>query len=218
MWYWSTLAVILTIGSVEGEFNYTKCPNYWEVRSEVVATSFSLDLMSGQFYEIFYHDYFQGACPHRRCPQTVKSYNLSVGEYGQIIDNFTVRCNYPGHDYHTPFYDNITEHRGFVYMSWPQVGWVFPDTFATVSNNTVDIGYGKQYEWLVEFQCMDEVDEKNGDSRVYYLGINAYAYLPNPSDSFKNEMLNAMKAVGLEPYMNVTDWHVTNQTNCTYPW
>ena len=158
--------------------------------------------------------------------QTIKSYDLSVGQYGRILDNFTLDCM--GELYIEPIYDNITNITGFVEMHWTRLSWTFPDIFVTVSNDTIDIGFGEQYQWLVEFQCIETNEEyhdndgsgfagANDKDFVFYIGINAYAYTPKPSQQLKNQMLESMKAQGLGPYMDYLFYGV-NQTNCTYPW
>ena len=97
--------------------------------------------------------------------RSIKSVNYSIGKYGQILDNFTIECD--------GTYDNISNITGFLWMYWPDgfVKWIYPDIIIAISNNTI---YNNklskyQYEWLIEYQCLDKT-EINGDiSEVYYV-------------------------------------------------
>lgn len=199
--------------------NYSKCPGYWEVMPDYVAKNFSVDLFTGEYYEQYFLDYFEDICPDRRCMHTVKSVNYTIGEYGQILDNFTIEC--AGKLHVEPIYDNITNITGFVWMFWDGItDWIYPDTIIGFSNNTV---YNSkldtyQYEWVIEFQCMDKTEIDNEVSEIYYVGINAYSNVPNPSQEIKTEILNAIKQAGIEMYTdNYGKLHSINQTACVYP-
>merc|ERR1712228_673396 len=176
--------------------------------------NFSVDYFTGEFYEIYIYDYFEDPiCPNRRCMHTINSFNESIGAYGQLLENFTLEC--ADKLYLEPIYENFTNITGFTWMFWDGLtDWIYPNAIIGVSENTVYNNklQKSQYEWFVEFQCMDESDF------VYYIGINAYANVPNPSQNVKNNILNAIKQADLQQYTEDKLFHEVNQTNCTYPY
>ena len=56
------MGVVLLVAMVliiEAEFNYTKRPAPWELQSDTVKQTFSLEKFAGNYYELALHDYTQ---------------------------------------------------------------------------------------------------------------------------------------------------------------
>ena len=202
------------------DFNFTTCPTSNEVETAAVAANFSAEYFAGVYYEIALHDYTQyPTCFFKpTCIQSYKTFNASYGKYGQILDHFSLEC--VGETYKSMFYDTLTDVTGLFEVKVEEAGHVtkkeFHDTVVATGdiitqNNTNGNNVGKQqYEWVMEFQCVQKYD------RVLWTAINFYTYYNQPSQDTINTMLDIAYQQGLGVYLNKTFIYI-DQENCTYP-
>ncbi|KAL3897235.1 MAG: hypothetical protein SGCHY_003554 [Lobulomycetales sp.] len=178
-----------------------KCPTFKQLQSPRLAESFSLDkfAQNDRFYEIAYKDLTQPRfC---KCITSEKRINGS-----EILDNFTIQC--AGQPYSSDLHFEITDSPGVFQGTWNQGGislpWVFPDT-------VVDVGVNKktgQYDWVVEFQCLD------GARGVSFYAFNFYSRVN--TDEFYQDMLDVAMAKFPEFVMNGNQIKKVDHTDCWY--
>eukprot|EP00117_Sycon_ciliatum_P010039 scpid70172/ scgid2297/ len=186
-------------------FNYTKCPQWYELQTPYVRNNFSLDMFAGTYYELALHDYTQlPVCPKPSCMRSQKQVDM---EKSMINDTFTLEC--VGKAYSGPLLFNFTQHRGVFSGHWFITGKVvYPDVVvAAVPDET-----GKHYDRVLEFQCIEELDH------VVFTGINWYSRRQNYTQEYLDEFLQLARDHGLGVYMDSgLKVYIPNQTNCTYP-
>ena len=197
------------------DFNYTKCPTSNEVETPSVAANFSAELFAGIYYEIALHDYTQyPTCIFKpTCIQSYKTWNASYGKYGQVVDHFSLEC--VGDTYKSMFYDTLTGVSGQFNVAVEADGHTtkkeFHDTVVATGPVIQQENSNKsQYEWVIEFQCVQDF------GRVLWTAINFYSYHNKPSNDTVDDMFNVAYQQGLGVYMNRTLIFI-DQDNCTYP-
>eukprot|EP00485_Elphidium_margaritaceum_P010077 CAMPEP_0202692522 /NCGR_PEP_ID=MMETSP1385-20130828/6878_1 /ASSEMBLY_ACC=CAM_ASM_000861 /TAXON_ID=933848 /ORGANISM="Elphidium margaritaceum" /LENGTH=215 /DNA_ID=CAMNT_0049348065 /DNA_START=76 /DNA_END=723 /DNA_ORIENTATION=+ len=211
--YVVVLLAVTIIANV-AEFNNSVCPGPLELQSEAVQANFNMDLFTGVYYEVAYHDYTQNPmCPNRKCTRSVKVFNESLNV---VNDNFTMYCGTKTQEkeYIVPFVFNVTSQKGFFWGEEEKFHTKYPDTVVAIGDSVYNDDTKKtQYEWVVEFQCKEE--HLFGGSHVYFVGINFYCYQANPPQSMLDEMVNAAYKQGLGLWLDQALYY-TNQTDCVY--
>ena len=94
-------------------------------------------------------------------------------------------------------------------------GVIFPDTVVDIGPVTSS---GQQYDWVIEFQCV-QVDSGNAtnSTEVIFTGINFYHSQPQPGNETIAQMLTAARARGLGVYMDHGfGLYTVPQTNCSW--
>ena len=162
----------------------------------------------GTYYEIAYHDYTQpiGVCG---CQRSVKTFHDN-----RIFDDFTLNCgNTKGDNTHSKTYHNnlsfgLTNQTGVWVGKWPIVPTIdFPDTLIDVG----PINENGQYSWVLEFQCVDTLDE------IAFIGVNFYSSLK--SHDFLEDMKASATKYGLDEYIYPAKGNqltLVDQTGCQY--
>ena len=150
------LLVLLTVlTTTAADFNDTKCPAYWEVRSPHVADSFDMNKFVGTYYEQALHDITQyPTCPKLSCIRSVKTWTDTNGGDYQIQDDFSIECF--GHTYST----ECVKQRSFCRV-WP--------SSTHHARHVFDLRY--------YFNTTDE----NGYLVGFLLGTSLRAPLPRPT-------------------------------------
>lgn len=196
--------LVLTVCSlVEGTFNFTKCPASWELQSDVVKKSFNLTKFQGTYYELALHDYTQKPlCPDPSC---IRSHKVVDYRLQQVNETFNLEC--VGHDFTNHFYNNITKTPGFFLSNTDFIpGLIFPDTVVDVHENS-----NGEYEWVIEFQCLEKFDH------VWYVAINWYCRENKVSEDYYQNLLKVARTRGLGLYMDHGEGvYRINQENCKY--
>lgn len=113
------------------------------------------------------------------------------------------------HSYLTTLKFNLTNTTGYWVGKWDVVpGLDFPDTLVDVGAVNATTG---QYAWVLEFQCVQRLDE------ILFIGVNFYSSLAD--HTYLEEMKAAATARGLDPYIYpATGPQLTlvDQTGCLY--
>lgn len=192
------------ISSAVGEFNYTKCPQPWEVQSDAVKKEFNLTKFLGSYYELAFHDYTQyPACP---APSCIRSHKVFNHKTNQINDTFDIRC--VGHTYPVTLLFKLTDIPGHFNGTWARLPeLIIPDTVVDFHENSDGF-----YEWVIEFQCVEKLNH------VWFIGINWYSRIVDSSDSgYLKNIIDVARARGLGFYMDRWEKvYYVNQTNCDY--
>jgi len=192
-------------------FNWTKCPHPWEVQTPGKFDDFSLDRFKGTYYELWLHDWTQyPTCPKGpTCVRSLKSINM---QRQLVNDTWSLECF--GKAYDVPLYFNVTDTKGFL-MGWtPEtnvIGVTFPDTVVDFQPSAD----GKQYDWVVEFQCVD--GKVLGKPKVEFTAFNFYSRYPKVDNKTEQAMLAAARSKGLGIYMDA-GWGMYRvpQDDCLY--
>ncbi len=73
--YFTCLLTFSIWAYIKAEFNFTKCPAYWELQSSRVAKNFNINKVPGTYYELAFHDYTQyPICLKPSCIRAEKSF------------------------------------------------------------------------------------------------------------------------------------------------
>ena len=149
---------LLIFPMVVAEFNYTKCPQPWEIQSDAVKKSFNLTKFVGDYYELALHDYTQyPVCPSPKC---MRSHKVLDRYLKQVNDTGFLQC--VRHKYPNTFHFKLTDIPGHFNGTWTFIpGVLFPDTVVDVHENSEGV-----YEWVIEFQCVEKFNN------VWFVGIN----------------------------------------------
>ncbi len=195
------VSTLILFQVILAEFNYTKCPQPWEIQSDAVKRTFNLTKFEGHYYELALHDYTQyPACPSPTCITSMKVVDRRLN---QVNDTFYIRC--VGHTYPNTFHFKLTDTPGYFNGTWTFIpGVLFPDTVVDFYESSDGL-----YQWVIEFQCVEKFNH------VWFVGINWYSRVNNTDSSYLNTMLDAAKARGLGFYMNNGKKILyVNQTDC----
>lgn len=194
------------------KFNNSKCPSFWELQAPHVATDFTLDDFTGNYFELAFHDVTQRPlCPDSkpRCITSDKAVQTHADGVRFVNDTWNLQCF--GAQYPEALYFNETEHPGYVIGYLPVfkvpflpkgvvAGMKFPDT-------VVDFKAGPD-GWVIELQCVEAFNH------VMFVGINYYSKV-NSEAAFQ-EMHTAAMARGLGLWVDSWPWGLqrVNFTGC----
>ena len=195
------LLLALFAAACAAEFNHTKCPAPWELQSDRVKKSFSLKKFQGDYFELALHDYTQyPVCPKPRC---MSSHKVVDYQMNQINDTFYLVCI--GKNYTSEFHFRLTDTPGFFLGKWTLLPSVtFPDTVVDVYENEAG-----EYEWVIEFQCVEKVDH------VWFVGLNWYSRQRIVSKDYIDSLLSAARKRGLSYFMDYGTGVTIVDQNCT---
>ena len=153
-----------------------------------------MEHFKGVYYEIAYHDYTQpgGICG---CNRANKSFDKTNN---QVDDDFTLNCgnvtkgsnqkNSP--TWHSALKFDVTDKPGYWEGEWKVVpGTKFPDVLVDVGA----VNANGQYDWVLEFQCVEKLGFTVFDAINFYSSV--------PEHTFFDEMHAAMEKAGLHKYV-----------------
>lgn len=193
-------------------FNFTVCPSPAELQSLSVQTNFSLDHFSGTYYELVLHDYTQyPACPEPTCVRSIKRVAQA-----RVADAWQMSCF--GGTYPEALFFNLSSTPGYFFGTWDVLPHaVFPDIVVDVGPLITAPSGAQQYEWVIEFQCVQVSNSTGNGTEVVFTGINFYHYEPTPGNKTISLMLDAARARGLSVYMDHGfGLYTVPQTNCSW--
>lgn len=145
-----------SLALIQGEFNFTTCPAWFELQAEKVKT-FDPSKFFGTYYELAFHDYTQyPTCPFGpKCIRSVKVKESIPENPGfQIVDWFSINC--AGASYPFPLRFNLTNIPGYFegYVKNPPLWWKILEPGEVYPDTVVDfLEVDGVYEWVIEFQC-----------------------------------------------------------------
>jgi hypothetical protein len=133
-----------------------RCPTSASLQSASLSSSFSLTKFATneRFYEIAYKD----ATQPRMCTCITSEKRV---EGDEVLDKFTIQC--AGKPFSSDLHFGITDAPGVFEGTWKQgtrfslttgdvtIPLIFPDTVVEVGVNPKT----KEYDWVVEFQCVE---------------------------------------------------------------
>eukprot|EP01084_Bolivina_argentea_P198725 340204_1 len=215
----ASIFIILVIKS--NAFNYSKCPGPLEVQTADVMNNFDINMYTGIYYEVAYHDLNQSdpSCV-QHCATSNKTLNTLIPA---IEDHFNMFCEINNNQtiryYNDTFEYNLTNISayfvGYVHSNDKFNGHIFPDTVVATGDIVTNAFNKKQYEFVIEFQCKTETIL--GEEFVDFVGVNFYSETNHPTESMMDNMINIAYQQGLGLYLNKS-LVLIDQNNCTYPW
>ena len=133
----------------------------------------------------------------------MSSHKVVDYQMNQINDTFYLVCI--GKNYTSDFHFRLTDTPGFFLGKWTLLPSVtFPDTVVDVYENEAG-----EYEWVIEFQCVEKVDH------VWFVGINWYSRQRIVSKDYINSLLSAARKRGLGYFMDYGTGVTIVDQNCT---
>eukprot|EP00931_Biecheleriopsis_adriatica_P095257 TRINITY_DN6889_c0_g1_i1.p1 TRINITY_DN6889_c0_g1~~TRINITY_DN6889_c0_g1_i1.p1 ORF type:complete len:255 (-),score=57.34 TRINITY_DN6889_c0_g1_i1:92-781(-) len=177
------------------KFNNTKCPHFWEMQTERMK-DFKVDMVSGFYYELAFHDYTQfPLCPdaHPKCITANRSVGTHTDGVRYMDDYWNLGCF--GKFYPQDLLFNVTEHPGYFEGYVPVTK--IPGLPKDIVKNTVFPASIIDFEpgedgWSLELQCVEAL------GGVKFVGINFYA--KKRSVKAYNDMYRVMKETGIDHY------------------
>lgn len=162
------------------KWNNSKCPAFWEIQSDRVQDSFSINDIKGMYYDLGVRDQsFLSFCPVM--PRCITVHNKAGENCGtRFIDQkLTMEC--VGACTHQNFKYNETGFPGVFNATWYQNTWWFlpKDAFAGIVFQKIIVDYEPgEHGWHITFSCMEFL------GHVVYAGIN-YLSKTKTHEAFK---------------------------------
>jgi hypothetical protein len=203
---------LLSIIGVTSAIEFGSCPKPASLQSDFVKNQFDVTKFAngGTFYELGYKDMTQPRMCD--CIRSIKTY---LPDNNQIFDDFTLRC--AGKPQFSSLYFNLKDgdgqpsERGVMYGEWVQGGLKVPLTFPNTIVDAKVHPITGEYEWVIEFQCVEK------SNVIFFYGLNLYAK-DNINPAVLPEMLSAVRARGLGHFLDEgNEVKVVDHSTCEYP-
>lgn len=186
-----------------------KCPTPAELQSTFVKSYFDDSKMNGFWYELAMKDATQPRMC--KCQTSEKSLDHKIN---QLNDGFRIQC--AGKVYYSNLTFALTDVAGVSVGTWNGIPGIDKIEFP---NTVVDVGVHPDtgdYEWMIEFQCVDG-KKINNNTWIAFYAFNFYSKSYENSAERIQIMEESARKHGLSAFIDSgRDMKIIDHTDCLH--